>query len=110
MPPKDIPLRGRVVMIAAGGAHTCAYLDTGSLLCWGTQKAAVRTENEIQIRQKRERERQTDSRLRRVSLLVCAGDNHVGQLGYNDTISRYAPFLALSFLYSPSSLILVDVF
>jgi hypothetical protein len=69
MPPKDIPLRGRVVMIAAGGAHTCAYLDTGSLLCWGTQKAAVRTENEIQIRQKRERE--TDRLQTAQSLTTC---------------------------------------
>lgn len=31
----DVPLGGRAVQIAAGGAHTCALLETGSLRCWG---------------------------------------------------------------------------
>jgi alpha-tubulin suppressor-like RCC1 family protein len=26
---------GKAVQITAGGAHTCALLDTGSMLCWG---------------------------------------------------------------------------
>lgn len=31
----DVPVGGRVVQLAAGGAHTCALLDKGNVRCWG---------------------------------------------------------------------------
>jgi len=35
VPPVDIGSGRTAVAISAGGAHTCAVLDTGSVLCWG---------------------------------------------------------------------------
>lgn len=35
MPPPDVQIGGKAVLIAAGGFRTCAVLDTGALRCWG---------------------------------------------------------------------------
>jgi alpha-tubulin suppressor-like RCC1 family protein len=35
MPPIDVNVGGSVVMLEAGGHHTCAVLDTMQVRCWG---------------------------------------------------------------------------
>jgi alpha-tubulin suppressor-like RCC1 family protein len=35
MPPADVAIGGKAVLIAAGGYRTCAVLDSGALRCWG---------------------------------------------------------------------------
>ncbi|HEX5037730.1 MAG TPA: DUF4215 domain-containing protein, partial [bacterium] len=32
----NVPLGGKAVQVAAGGAHSCAVLEDGSLRCWGS--------------------------------------------------------------------------
>ncbi|NPC84008.1 RTX toxin, partial [Pyxidicoccus fallax] len=31
----DIPMSGSVLQLAAGGSHTCALMETGTVRCWG---------------------------------------------------------------------------
>ncbi|MBU5682639.1 MAG: hypothetical protein KQA34_02935, partial [Candidatus Aenigmarchaeota archaeon] len=35
--PSPVPVQGinNAIAIAAGGAHTCALLSNGSIMCWG---------------------------------------------------------------------------
>ncbi len=35
----DVSIGGQAVQISAGGYHTCALLDTGSVRCWGSESS-----------------------------------------------------------------------
>lgn len=98
-----LPARGevpRIVQVAAGGSHTCALQDTGTVWCWGRndrgqlgdgstveRRTPVRVEGfggAVQVAAGRSHScaRMEDG------TVWCWGDNSFGQLGNNEPLRR----------------------
>lgn len=101
----DVDVGGRVVQIAAGGAHTCALLETGDVRCWGhgiygrlgygntnnigdDEAPAAAGDVEVDGRVTRIATGATHTcALLDTAAVRCWGLNHIGQLGHGNVIA-----------------------
>jgi alpha-tubulin suppressor-like RCC1 family protein len=92
-----------IIELAAGGLHTCALRDTGSVVCWGNNSDGQLGDGTTTLRRTptvigsfsgvihlAAGQRYTCA-LRNDSTVACWGDNYTGQLGDGTTTDRLRP-------------------
>ncbi|WP_428261461.1 RCC1 domain-containing protein [Haliangium sp.] len=100
----DVNVGGTVTQVAAGGAHTCALLDTGAVRCWGSgSKGRLGYGNEEDIGDNEDPATAGDVPLGGTAVQIsaggqhtcavldtgairCWGDGEFGALGYGDAL------------------------